>query len=307
MSAAAAPSQLSEYNNSHYRHLFTDCVASSQEQCNEFIDPSCLTPSSGYSSGYEQDLGHKHELPAVASFEPDTLEQQPTGILASQTPGLPQLGVDVEFTPLNSFFMNPFASVSFPGDIPLDEFGPAIMSRNLPMADWSNSSSSSTVFSSPPGITITNTDADLVDSVWPQKPQPIMSLDHFFPSHSYDQQADEATEEPVTNTSVTPTTTSPLLPPPTFPPPSTTRTPTPPQPSPPKSSSDPPSPPAKASSTPTFQFVDASDRKTIMKIRNTMVSRKHRDNKVKRIAELEKLLAERDAEIAELKRLVKGR
>jgi predicted RNase H-like nuclease (RuvC/YqgF family) len=54
-----------------------------------------------------------------------------------------------------------------------------------------------------------------------------------------------------------------------------------------------------------FQFVDASDRKTIVRLRNTMVSRKHRDNKVQRIKELERMLEERDREIEELRRAVR--
>ena len=59
---------------------------------------------------------------------------------------------------------------------------------------------------------------------------------------------------------------------------------------------------SKAASHGGFQFVDASDRKSIMRLRNTMVSRKHRDNKVRRIAELEKMLAEREKEVDALRK-----
>lgn len=59
----------------------------------------------------------------------------------------------------------------------------------------------------------------------------------------------------------------------------------------PKSSS-----PAPAKVTKEFHFVANSDKAGAARVRNTMASRKHRQSKVNRIAELEKLLAEAEEE-----------
>ena len=213
--------------------------------------------------------------------------------------------------------MNPFATVSFPGDIPfgggnLDEFPSDLPPGSAPDTisngdnDWILDGSKDFVQQqhmvstsiSPPLVTITDhsTPTQAVSSCNPvpistmpssnvqpsardgfswvsgAAPQPSYPLLHPGGLAAKLQSVDTLATRP---SSSSPPSTKALSPPP---------------------------PPAASSSTPAFQFVDAADRKSIMKIRNTMVSRKHRDNKVKRIAELEKLLAERDAEIEELKR-----
>ncbi|RMZ86582.1 hypothetical protein DV736_g6193, partial [Chaetothyriales sp. CBS 134916] len=49
-----------------------------------------------------------------------------------------------------------------------------------------------------------------------------------------------------------------------------------------------------------FHFIDIADRKSAMRIRNTRISRQYKENKVRRIAELERKLAAALARIDEL-------
>jgi hypothetical protein len=55
-----------------------------------------------------------------------------------------------------------------------------------------------------------------------------------------------------------------------------------------------------------FQFIDMTDKKAAMRIRNTRISRQHRANKVKRIADLEKRLEAALLEIHSLKQRTAG-
>lgn len=48
----------------------------------------------------------------------------------------------------------------------------------------------------------------------------------------------------------------------------------------------------------TIHFIDHTDKKSALRIRNTRISRAHRDNKLKRIQDLEKKLAACEAEKA---------
>jgi hypothetical protein len=71
-------------------------------------------------------------------------------------------------------------------------------------------------------------------------------------------------------------------------------------PSPPSNTSQPDSP--TQDSGPTLHFIDHADKKSALRIRNTRISRAHRDNKVKRIQELEKKLAEAEKRAAAAER-----
>ncbi|RMD42444.1 hypothetical protein DV735_g2650, partial [Chaetothyriales sp. CBS 134920] len=53
-----------------------------------------------------------------------------------------------------------------------------------------------------------------------------------------------------------------------------------------------------------YHFIDMADRKSVMRIRNTRISRQHKENKVRRIAELERKLAAALARIEELEAAV---
>ncbi|RMZ77823.1 hypothetical protein DV737_g4128, partial [Chaetothyriales sp. CBS 132003] len=70
----------------------------------------------------------------------------------------------------------------------------------------------------------------------------------------------------------------------------------------------PPPPPEPATDEPAkttdgqFHFIDMADRKGAMRIRNTRISRQYKENKVRRIAELESKLAAALARIDELER-----
>ena len=55
--------------------------------------------------------------------------------------------------------------------------------------------------------------------------------------------------------------------------------------------------PAEVEDKNTIHFIDHADKKSALRIRNTRISRAHRENKVKRIQELEKKLAASEAEM----------
>ena len=292
------------YDYNEYGYFFTDCAVI--EQCNE-LSSNQYTPSSG-SDCYLDQAGQPCDTVSPSHYQSfgtanlhhtdlEPASQLAHSVLASQTPGLPQLGVDYEDTFPATFFMNPFA-VSFPGDIAVPQDfdhgsahfpdhweGGAIPANGL--YDYTAS-----------------TDVDTRSKSSNPSPQvAAVSLDHGSQS-SFPNIPVSTAHRLAEHSSNTP---SPLLKV-THPTPSPTSTSTTPrqQTSSPKSAPmvSTPSTSAPSSGSGGFQFVDASDRKTITRLRNTIVSRKHRDNKVQRIKELERLLEERDREVEELKRKV---
>jgi hypothetical protein len=211
------------------------------------------------------------------------------------------LGVDVDCSFPANFFMNPFA-VSFPGDIeycPVDQTlddintGDSSLHWTIP-GDFEHNPESSRSQTTSPLVTVahpTPTAYPASTSATPTTSLPTART----PISNHGEPTPAPTIATTTPAPLPSTTPKPLQQPPS---PATTTTTT-------KDSSAQQS--AKSGSS-GFTFVDHSDRKTIMRLRNTMVSRKHRDNKVKRIAELEKLLAERDAELELLRaRLGEGK
>lgn len=340
------PSDGSRDHNPRYNdppgYLFTDCTLF--DQCNDFYSS---TPSSSDTYVDTDDvwatLTPKHCLPPHLADPPP----QPKSLLASETPGLPQLGIDYEegTFPAN-FFMNPF-SVSFPGDIDIP-WDYSLAPSHLPQDDQEDNGTvegprqhpQSNVHSHSSGISSGTDPAPTSASIpghlppasggYPDTPAYPRHL--AMPTAPRPPKRGSASSSPRLNVShrtssphpnVSRPSTSPLINV-TLPSPSPTSTPydshaahqemiSTPGPS----SSSATSPSSSKSTTVGggggdtatgggFQFVDASDRKTIVRLRNTMVSRKHRDNKVQRIKELERMLEERDKEIEELRKAVGG-
>jgi len=290
----------------------TDCTVF--EQCNDIYN-NYYTPSSGSDTYVEQDT-QSQKFAVDASWCPPLQAAPPaycysppkpqvaTGVLASETPGLPQPGIDYEEDsfPAN-FFMNPFA-VSFPGDIahygdlgmPLDHVPDDDDEETLegtPSDDHHrqagglregvhrDASAKDTSLSASPRAHPPNAGITRSSTSGSKQSSPLINVINASPSPLTDNTYSWPSPPGPSNTNTPPAPT-------TF------------------SSSKPSSPPQNPANNTAggFQFVDASDRKTIVRLRNTMVSRKHRDNKVQRIKELEKMLEERDRELEELRRKV---
>jgi hypothetical protein len=293
--------------------FYTDCILF--DECNDIYN---YTPSSGSETFVDRDW----VSPTIAKdsssdfVDPNCLARSEAPVLASETPGLPVLGIDYEEAFPANFFMNPF-SVSFPGDLDISwDYGLTTDQSHLPDDNEAHHGSVEGLrhrrqFS-------THRDMSGMPSTsasYPGSYASSTSISHLnrlagISSHS--------------RTGLTPQSTSPLInvtvpsPSPTFPYNDASlhrahvqhdadigNTPAAPSAATSPSSSKSITSRGGDNNKPSegaFQFVDASDRKTIVRLRNTMVSRKHRDNKVQRIKELERMLEERDKEIAELRK-----
>jgi hypothetical protein len=177
-----------------------------------------------------------------------------------------------------SFFLNPFAA-TLPGDVEIapQQLNPTMRvprqapqitnSPSTPFASTPASTSSSSAFTSNPSV-YTN---------FTPTPSASFTQPHFPPQPT-------STFHPQPRQPSLPTSQSPL--------PTTS-------PSPPSNTSQPDSP---QNPSPTLHFIDHADKKSALRIRNTRISRAHRDNKVKRIQELEKKLAEAEKRAAAAER-----
>lgn len=302
------------YND--YGNFFTDCTAP-QQQYNDFNDNNhdYISPFTGSEDSSFLDV----DFPLFDYCSPLTnectppfvaLEQIPTGVLASQTPGVPQIGIDVDNSPLTRFFMNPFGA-DLPGDLPRSALPTSTFGWPTPIGTaphFHQSSSDLDTSSWCPPNAQGWPPRNGASSMTPTTSSPLLHMGHdsrmaaFFATQLKPGGNASTSVRPTPLSSHTTPSTSSCLSPPTLRPYI-----------PPKSSPAPKTglrPQSKAKSKPIpnneqppnkFQFVDASDRKTIMRLRNTLVSRRHRENKVKRIQELERLLEEKEREVETLK------
>jgi hypothetical protein len=294
---------LKDYDTGYhdYGQFLTDCTVFGQ--CNDIHNYH--SPSSGSKTYVEQG---NHCLSQAVATPGDCYSPSKgpiaTGVLASATPGLPQLGVDYEDSFAAKFFMNPFG-VSFPGDIPYDgglgmsfdhipEDEGLTLDGPWPVHDPAHTADSSQVMDNH----LADTGFSLATAHHPQVPRT---------AETQGLSSGSKQSSPLVNViNASPSTASEDMDSANFwsTPPEIGKDPAAKAPSKYSTPDDTTTTASKSKPSGGFQFVDASDRRTIVRLRNTMVSRKHRDNKVQRIKELEKLLEERDRELEELRRKV---